>query len=317
MSEAPWWRHLSGDPSAFLLDEGEPGAMWRVLVEALGRPVDSPAVLRAKRASREIGAAARLLASQSALGYWGSPATYGARWSGSVWHVIALAELGADPEDPRVARGAETLIEMLQPPSGGFAAARGRPPAACFTAEVCAALVRLGFGHHPRLREALAWLAARDQGRGPWSCPELRHLVRGGCPVAAVAVLRLAGEQAGGEGCAFEPLARRAAGWLLECRLFLDEPSPRGWHAYGHPTLAHADLLDALAALARLGWSVGPEIRSALVAALARQDEHGCWRQRAHVVFGEAHGEPSRWLTLKALVALAAYGEKLEAGEAV
>jgi hypothetical protein len=311
VSEATWWRHLKGDPTRFLLADDEPGVVWRTLVELLGRPHDSPAVVRSRLAAREVGAAAVLLDQQSPLGYWGSPVAYGARWGGTSWHVMALAALGADPEDPRVERAAEVLLERLQPRSGGFSAAKGRPPAACFTAEVCAALARFGFAHDPRVREAVAWLAERDGGDGLWSCPELRHLVGGACPVAAVAVLRFVAELPPAERTQVGKLSTRAARGLLERGLFLEGNAPRGWWAFAHPTLGRTDLLDALSALARLSWPSEPPILAALLGVLARQDGSGRWAPQQSAPFGEPAGQPSRWLTLKALVAVASYGEAL------
>jgi hypothetical protein len=311
VSEATWWRHLKGDPTRFLLAEDEPGAVWRTLVELLGRPHDSPAVVRSRLAAREIGVASGLLAQQNPLGYWGSPVAYGARWGGTSWHLMALAALGADPEDPRVDRAADVLVEQLQPRSGGFSAAKGRPPASCFTAEVCVAMARFGYAHHPRVREAVAWLAERDGGVGLWSCPELRHLVGGACPVAAVALLRFAGELPPSERSQVGRLSKRAAQGLLERGLFLEGNAPRGWWTFSHPTLGRTDLLDALSALARLGWPAEPPVLAALLGVLGRQDSGGRWAPQQAAPFGEPVGQPSRWLTLKALVAVAAYGDAL------
>jgi len=309
VSDPGWWRLLRGDPSAFVLDDAEPGLTWRVLVELLDRPPDAPAVQRARLASRRGGAAAALLARQDPLGYWGSPATYGARWGGTAWHVLALAQLGSDPEDPRAMLGAETLLEALQPHAGGFAVVRGKPPATCFTAEVCAGLTRFGFGHHPRVREAVGWLSRRPGERGAWTCPDLRHLVAGGCPVTAVAVLRLAAETPAAERRALEPLVRRAASWLVECGPLAVASPPAGWTACAHPCLSRTDAIDALAALARVRWPISDGVRAALADVLSRQTAEGRWLQRLRVAFGEPYGEPSRWVTAKALVALAAYGE--------
>ena len=314
MSEATWWRHLHGDPTGFLLADDEPGVVWRALIEVFDRPHESPAVVRSRTASRTAGAAAALLARQDPLGYWGSPHGYGARWSGSAWHVIALAALGADPEDPRAMRAAGTLLDGLQPRSGGFSVASGRPPAACFTAEVCAALAAFGFAHHPRVREAAAWLVERDGGAGPWSCPELRHLHGGACPVAAVAALRLVATLPPEERAPLHRLTERAGRWLMDVGMFLDAPEPRGWLTFAHPCLARADLLAALWALSRAGWKAEPPILNALLAVLARQDAGGRWTAASRVPFGEPAGTPSRWVTLKALVALASYGGSLEIG---
>jgi len=311
VNEATWWRHLRGDPTRFLLADDEPGVVWRTLVELLGRPHDSPAVARSRLAARQAGAASGILARQNPLGYWGSPIAYGARWGGTSWHLMALAALGADPEDPRVDRAAEVLVEHLRPRSGGFSAAKGRPPAACFTAEVCVAMARFGYAHHPRVREAVAWLAERDGGSGLWSCPELRHLVGGACPVAAVALLRFVGELPPSERSQVARLSKRAGQGLVERGLFLEGNAPRGWRTFAHPTLGRTDLLDALWALARLGWPAEPPVLAALLAVLGRQDSGGRWAPQQAAPFGEPVGQPSRWLTLKGLVAVAAYGDAL------
>lgn len=305
MSGAAWWSLLRGDPSRFLLSDEQPGVAWRTLVELLGRPADSPAVIRARLAARERGHAAELLATESTLGYWGSPSGYGAHWSGSAWHVIALGQLGADPEDPRTARGAATLLERLQPRSGGFAVVPDRPPSTCFTAELCGALVRLGFGHHPRVREAISWLVERA-GRGQLgSCPDLRHHVEGGCPMAAVAGLRVVAELAAAERGRLDSLRQAGGEWLAG---LLGRGAVGGdWWRCAHPRLAHTDALDVAYALARATWPAG-EVTAALVRGiLARQDAEGRWSQERRAPFGEDPHQPSRWLTLKALVVLATY----------
>ncbi len=313
MSEAEWWVHLRGDPSTFLLDDAEPGVLWRTLVELLERPDDSPAVRRARAACRERGSAAAILARQNPLGFWGSPSGYGARWGGTAWEFLAATWLGADPEDRRMARAAEVLLGALHPPSGGFATGKGRLPSACFTAEVCGALARLGFAHHPRVREAVAWLAARP-GYPGWSCPDLRHLTAGGCAVAAVAVLRLVAEHPPNERRALAELLERALAWLDGHALLLAGPAPRGWLRWAHPNLGRADLLEAVYAQARLGVPAGEWLVRATQLVRGRQDSAGRWSQGDRVFRGEPFGAPSRWVTLKALVVLARYGRTLEEG---
>jgi len=109
-------------------------------------------------------------------------------------------------------------------------------------------------------------------------------------------------------------LEERAGRWLLDAGLFLEGGEPRGWRTFSHPCLARTDLLDALWALARLGWPAEPLILEALLAVLARQDAGGRWAVGCHAPFGEPPGTPSRWVTLKALVAVATYGDSLEIG---
>jgi hypothetical protein len=313
VSGAAWWRHLRGDPSRFLLDDDEPGVVWRTQVELLGRPHDSPAAVRAREQARRTGLAAAVLEGQDPLGYWGSPGGYGVRWGGTAWRVSALAQLGADPEDARVERGAATLLESLQPRDGGFSPSRGKIPSSCFTAEVCAALARFGFAHQPRVREAMAWLASRPVQAGGWSCPDLRHLVGGACPITAVAVLRLIGELPESERRRAGHLASRAAAYLSEHGLFAQGGAPRGWLAFAWPNLGRTDLADALAALALADRPADAAMAASLPLVVAGQDESGRWRQHVAVPYGEPAGAAGRWVTLRALVAISRYGEAVPA----
>jgi hypothetical protein len=125
--------------------------------------------------------------------------------------------------------------------------------------------------------------------------------------VTAVAVLRLVGDTPATERRPLDPLRQRAAAWLVGLGLFLSGPAPAGWLSCAHPCLGRTDLIDALAALARSGWPAGRTMEEAIAKLLERQAPDGRWLQRGRVPFGETYGEPSRWVTLKALVALAAY----------
>jgi hypothetical protein len=312
MNETAWQRHVQGALDRTLFDDAEPGLAWVALVELLHEPGDSPAVDRARCHARAVGSAAAILERQEPDGYWGSPYAYAARWRGSAWELAALSGLGADPDDPRVARGGEALLHVLRPSAGGFSTSRHRPPAACFTAEMCAALARLGFGHDARVREAIAWLGARQGGDGCWTCPELRHLSGGACPVAAVAALRLAAQFPSGERCGADALAVGAAEWLCTRRLLLEVPHPAGWLDFHHPCLGRTDLLDALYALARNRVAYDERIADGLREVLKRCEAGDGWRQRGTSPHGETPEVGSRWLTLKALVALDAYGWDLD-----
>jgi len=311
VAEATWWRHLKGDPTRFLFDGCEPGVEWRALVELFGRGMDSPAVERALAGARERGTAAAILARQDAVGLWGSAGAAGRRWSGSLRQFQAATWFGADPRDSRLQSAATALLSVLTPLTGGFAVRRHSQRSACFTAGVCAALVRCGFGRHPRVQEAVAWLAARG-GEGGWPCPDLRHLVAGACPHAAVWVLKMVVESNESDRRRLAPLAMRAAGWLVEREVLREGPAPPGWRRFGYPCLGQSDMLEALATLARWGYPPGEPVCKALAVVLARQDEGGRWLAERAAPLGERPGEPSRWLTLEALVAVAAYGDALD-----
>ncbi len=315
MSEAAWWRHLKGDPSRFILDDDEPGAVWRAMVLLLGRPVDSPAVERARRACRERGPAAAILAEQSPEGFWGSPTAYGARWHGSAWQLTAALAFGADADDPRVARGCERLLALLEGGRGGFSPSRTGSPSPCFTARLAGALMRAGFARHPRVREAVAWLLDGAVRQEPWPCSDRRHAVDGTCVIAVVALLHLVTEAPDLERRQLDPMAETAGAWLSERALLLDRRAVSGWRTFAYPNLGRTDLLEALTGLAGVGWPPSPPIARALLDVLARQDGSGRWALEADAAAGGRKGEPSRWLTIEALRCLSAYAEALAGGE--
>ena len=64
------WEALRGDSLAWLLDEARPNLQWRVLVELIGRPLDSPAVRRARGAANGVEPLASLLAELHSDGGW-------------------------------------------------------------------------------------------------------------------------------------------------------------------------------------------------------------------------------------------------------
>ena len=98
----------------WLLDEdaGNPGVRYFALFELLGRPVDDPEVIGARRAVMASGPVPAILSAQDRKGYWEKPGEgYYPKYRGTVWSVINLAQLGTDPADPRVRAGGEYLLD--------------------------------------------------------------------------------------------------------------------------------------------------------------------------------------------------------------
>ena len=58
------WEALTGDPLPWLLDDHRPNLLLRVLVELVGRPAGSPAVLRARGGANAVEPVASLPACQ-------------------------------------------------------------------------------------------------------------------------------------------------------------------------------------------------------------------------------------------------------------
>jgi hypothetical protein len=103
----------------------------------LDRPEDDPEVRCALDAAMRSDPIASILAAQHPEGYWVKPGSgYGPKYTGTVWQIIFLDQLGADPHDERVRKGCEYVLSHTSTEAGGSGypgakrnGCRHRPPA--------------------------------------------------------------------------------------------------------------------------------------------------------------------------------------------
>jgi hypothetical protein len=90
----------------------------------------------------------------------------------------------------------------------------------------------------------------------------------------------------------------------------LSKDSKPGWRRFGFPLMYQTDALEILLILTRLGYR-DERMREALDLVASKADAQGRWKLQStfngrFVVDVEAKGEPSRWVTLRALEVLQA-----------
>jgi hypothetical protein len=91
---------LRGDPLPWLLehDEANSGVRYFALRDLLDRSEDEPEVRQARAEIMRTGPVPAILAAQHAEGFWAKAgAGYSPKYRGTVWQLILLSELGADP----------------------------------------------------------------------------------------------------------------------------------------------------------------------------------------------------------------------------
>ena len=300
------WEALRGDPLPWLLDPGRPNLHWRVLVELIQRPPDSPAVTRARGGSNVVQPIATLIADLAPDGTWASDVPLWRTYAGPGWRLLAAVQWGADPKDPRLQAAAELILESA-PGEGGFARRKGGPPVPWFTARILQAFAELGWSHHQRFQEGLAWLEDGDAGHrdGGWRCMR-RQSSTHECditPVALLAALSASGDRRRTR------LRDRATASII--RTLSATGAVVG--DCGHPCLGRTDEAEILWALAKVKTSLQPAMVPALRRLQGRQVDGGRWRREAPIprslgVAGVAVvRKPSRWVTLKSVVAVMTY----------
>lgn len=153
------------DPTSRQLAAADPGVRAKALVDLGGRSPLDPDVVDARERSRKEGTVARLL--EGLTFPTDGNALYLPKYQTS-WHrVIALGEMGAPADDPRLARALDLIFAFYPKPDGGMGR---RGSHLCTTGNLCRAAILLGRGDDPRVARGIEWLVAQQMPDGGWHC---------------------------------------------------------------------------------------------------------------------------------------------------
>lgn len=324
----------------WLLDAENPSVRFFALSELLQKPLSDPEVLAARSAIMTQGLVPRILSAQNDDGSWVIPEKfYTLKYTGTVWTLMILADLAADPADPRVRKACEFILEHCwSPESGGFAysqSARTKNGLAsavlpCLTGNMVSSLIRMGYLDDSRVQQAINWISTWQRADdGIEKMPEGilykhypmcwgRHSCHMGVAKTMKALAEIPAERR-------SPAARAKLEELAEYFLIhhlykrsrnLDEISRPGWLKPGFPLMYQTDILELLGIFARLGrWDL--RLLDALRILQGKMASDGRWNleQTSNgkmLVRIEQKGAPSRWITLKARLVLQHFADYLE-----
>jgi len=162
-----WVKALKGDPRPWLLEEETPAVRHMALRVLEDRPEDDRQVKRARAAAMRADPIAAILDAQYPEGYWVKPGPgYAPKYTGTVWSVIFLDQLGADGHDKQIRRACGYVLSHSQAESGGFSSSGRReerppPPSTvihCLNGNLLRALIGFGWLDDPRV----GFLLSRD-----------------------------------------------------------------------------------------------------------------------------------------------------------
>ncbi len=316
-----------GDALAWLLevDEANPGVRYSALRDLQDRPADDPEVRAAQAAVMATGPVPAILDAQYPEGYWVKPGGgYSPKYRGTVWQIIFLAELAADPEDERVRRGCAYVLGHSLAANGAFACTQQPVPSGvvhCLNGNLTAALVRLGWLEDPRVQQALDWQARAITGEPPiqfyrsgtdgpgFSCAvNLGQPCGWGAAKAMRALLSVPAAQR-------TPAMNRAVAAGVYFLLSRDpavadypytERVSSTWFKLGFPLSYWSDVLEVATVLAEAGAGGDPRLAGVLGLIASKQGPDGRWKLE-NALAGkmwadvEAKGQPSKWVTLRVL----------------
>jgi hypothetical protein len=315
----------------WLLEADDIGVKYLALRDLVEH--DEKALMTIKKMAHTEGPIAQLLSKMEKEGYWEKPgAGYYPKYTGTIWSVMILAQLGASLEmDERIATACSYVLEHTLTVGGQFTV-NGLPSGTvdCLQGDLCAALLDLGC-KDPRLDKAFEWMARSVTGegvapmkdkaasvryyaakRGPnFACGSNNKLP---CAWGAVKVM-----------LAFSKLPQIKRSHLIDEAintgvdfLFSINPAeadypcgyskrPSGnWWKFGFPVFYVTDILQIAEALVGLGYGNDPRLANAIKLIRGKQDSHGCWpleydyTDKTWIDFGSKK-QPNKWVTLRAL----------------
>jgi hypothetical protein len=327
---------MKNNPVDWLLEPGDIGVKYLALRDLAGCSKKELVATR-ERAHAE-GPIAQVLSKMEKEGYWEKPgAGYYPKYTGTVWSIITLAQLGASLEkDKRIAAACTYVLDHALTESGHFTV-NGAPSgtADCLQGNLCSSLQDLGC-EDQRLSKAYEWMARSVTGDGVAPMEDKSATLRyyaGKCgpnfacgsnnklPCAWGAVKVM---------FAFSKLPEQKRTHLINKAiqkgvdfLFSVDPAeanypcgysskPSGnWWKFGFPVFYVTDMLQNVEALVGLGFGGDPRLAKALHIVREKQDSQGCWlleydyTGKTWVDCG-VKKQPNKWVTLRALRALKA-----------
>ncbi len=331
------WRDLlNGDPLPWLLEEDTelPSVPYFTMREILELSPEDVEIKKARAALMKSGPVSAILANQSPEGWWVKPgAGYSPKYTGTVWSLMFLAQLGTNGSNEMVKLGCEYLLNHSAASHYGFSfngSASGYGH--CLSGNLASALIDLGWLEDKRVSQALDFMARMVTGEGVADPEDKDNPVRyyksatcgplfacvanekQSCAWGAVKVMVAFGKVPEKER---SPLVNKAVKKGIEFLLGRDpalaeyphpyaEKTSGNWFKFGFPMGYVADTLQNLEALLSLGLAGDRRLDTALELVKSKQDAQGRWKME-YSYNGkmwsdiEKKGRASKWVTLRAL----------------
>jgi hypothetical protein len=291
-------------PIDWLLDS-DPSIRWQVMRDLTDAPAEQVAAERA-RVARE-GWAAQVLAAQDADGRWGG-GTFFPRGIGTMDTLHLLYLFGLDPASEEARRAIAPVHEAARwdyDENLRFWEGEVEP---CINGRV----VAIGAYFGQEVNGIVDRLLTEQMADGGWNCEQENGSTRGSFDTT-INVLEglLEYERATGANGDVTAARHRGEEYLLERKLLRrlsdGEIGQKRWLSVGFPYSWPYEVVRALDYFRNARPGPDERMAEALDIVESKRDAAGRWsldhayHDKLHVDLGEAEGQPSRWITLRAL----------------
>lgn len=319
----------------WLLEENNPSVRFLTLTSLLGMPMDDASVINARNNIMECGVVPGILDLQNEDGSWGMPSRfYNDKYTGASWTLLILAEMNADKDDERIRKACEFILgHSYEPESGGFSYIQsektktGLPSGVipCLTGNMTYSLIKLGFLNDPRLRKAIEWICKYQRADDAAENPPIGKVYerytmcwgRHSCHMGVAKTFKaLAAVPESFRNDDINKKINELSEYFLKHHIYkkshnIDEISKPGWLKPGFPLMYQTDVLELLDIFASLNIK-DSRLEDAIGIIEKKQSKDGFLimensNNGKMCIDIEKKGQPSKWLTLKALRVLKKY----------
>jgi hypothetical protein len=299
-----WQSDLKADPLPWLLKRENPSARYLTLRHLLDSGERDSQVAEARAAIPTWPPVREILALMDPVDFWGRADRpfYGGA-VGTHATLSLLAELGL-PRISQIEAACENLFEHGQHESGGFTY-DGTPGRIllCYTGNAVRTLVHFGYLGDPRLERAFEYLFRRSTAARGRTCPYADGKeCQWGITKALAALAALPTTDRTLDRM---HAVKALAGAVLNHEFDFEDRDAR-WLDFGFPLNYQSDLVELCDVLARLDYGLDPRLGRLLDIVRAAQTADGRWVKRygTRALQVEERGQPSKWITIRALRAL-------------
>jgi hypothetical protein len=312
----------------WLLEDDQPSIRYLALTRLLDRGESDPEVQTARDLITKRGWAADVLAKQGADGRWtDSERLYTPKYLATNWMLLTLSDLGVTKDsDPRIEKSCELWIKAFSKDDGGFAMEGSKTSHLCTAGNTARALVNFGYADHPAVKSSFEWFVKSQAKLGGWSCFGSGRNLDSWEALSAFAVYPKEKWSK-----AMKEAVEKGAEFFLQRELHKQGEHYEPWYRFHYPVHYYYDLLVGLDFMTALGYGQDRRLEHAVEhLKKKRNKENGRWNldalhpdvegsmaewfskhpRQAPTPFGlESPGEPSKMITLKAMMILKRLGE--------
>ena len=315
-------------------DEQNPSVRYFALRDLVGLDESEPELKQAAAEIMQTGPVPAILERQAEGGYWFKPGVgYSPKYQATTWTVFVLAELGASPQDARVRKGCEYVLNHSLSKTAGFscvANAADRGSVICRNGNLLHSLNRLGYGQDKRVIQAQSWMSSAVAGAAGFdykktytSAPGYVCSVNAGqpCGWGAVKVMNALLDIPENQQTEMDKQAIQAGADLL---LSVDVTSAAypytgnvssTWFRLGFPLSYWSDVLEVATVLARLRYANHPRMAGVVDWLESKKGKDGRWRLENSLngkmwADIEENKKTSKWITLRVLQFLKSFEGK-------